>query len=265
MALQDKKIVSRAWRRVGRLSTRFRERIQGLPLRTSERKLGRPIPPGRLIHLIANTEDVCWFINTGEKASRSIRDILRKNGLAIEAFGAILDFGCGVGRVIRQWDGLEGPTLHGTDYNPVLVDWCRSNLPFARFQVNGLDRPLEMARASFSFVYCLSVFTHLSEPLQHFWMSELGRILEPGGYLLITVHGDHYRSMLSPVERERYDSGRLVVQKATREGSNDCAAFHPEGYVRGTLAKDFKVVDMIPEGALGNPSQDLYLLRKSLG
>ncbi len=263
MPIQDRKLVARAWGRLGRLSTRFRERAEGLPLRASERKRGRAIPPGRLIHLVANTEeDVSWFIETGEKAAQSIRVILGKNGLAIEDFGAFLDFGCGVGRVIRQWEGLEGPRIHGNDYNPLLVEWCRLKLPFARFQVNSLDRPLDHADASFGFIYCLSVFTHLSERLQHFWIKELGRILEPGGYLLITTHSDHYRPMLRPEEREQYDQGRIVVQKAVREGSNDCAAFHPERYVRETLAKGFEVIDMIPEGALGNPSQDLYLLRK---
>ena len=35
-----------------------------------------------------------------------------------------------------------------------------------------------------------------------------------------------------------------------------------QSYVRGKLASGFEVVRMIPEGALGNPRQDLYLLRK---
>jgi SAM-dependent methyltransferase len=217
-----------------------------------------------LIHLIANTEDVSWFLGTGALAAQSIRAILEKQGLKIETFGNILDFGCGAGRVIRQWAELRGPTIHGTDYNPLLVNWCRSRLPFARFQVNELDRPLGAKAASYDLIYCLSVFTHLSEPLQRFWMGELSRVLTPGGYLLMTTHGDHYRPMLAPDERDRYDAGLLVVQKPRREGSNDCAAFHPERYVREILAAEFDVIDMIPEGALGNPSQDLYLLRKPL-
>ena len=264
MPIQDLRVLERVLGRARRVSKRFKDRVQGLPLRASERGLGRPVPPGRLIHLIANTEDVAWFLDTGALAARSIRDVLGRNGLAIEDFGSILDFGCGVGRVIRQWAGLDGPKLHGTDYNPALVAWCRAELPFARFGVNGLDSPLREGSSSYDFIYCLSVFTHLSETLQRFWMDELSRVLEPGGHLLITTHGDHYLPMLSADERERYRSGRVVVQKAKREGSNDCAAFHPESYVRETLARGFEVVDMIPEGALGNPRQDLYLLRKPI-
>ena len=259
---QDLRLMTRAWGKMGRISRRARERVRGLPLRAAERKRGRPVPPGHLIHLIANTEDVSWFLDTGALAARSIRDVLSKHGVAIADLGAILDFGCGAGRVIRHWATLEGPTLYGTDYNPRLVAWCQRKLPFAHFAVNALDRPLDRAAGSLDFAYCLSVFTHLSEPLQQFWMAELARVLKPGGYLLITTHGDHYVPMLTPAEQADYRAGRAVVQKAGRSGSNDCAAFHPEPYVRQTLARGFDVVDRIPEGALGNPSQDLYLLRK---
>lgn len=262
MPASDRGLLVRALGRARRISNRTRERVRGLPLRASERKQGRPVPPGRLIHLVANTEDVAWFLGTGELAARSIRAILDRNGLAIERFGSILDFGCGAGRVIRHWADLNGPTLHGTDYNPELISWCRDALPFARFAVNGLDRPLEAPAASYDFIYALSVFTHLSMPLQRFWMGELLRVLRPGGSLLITTHGDHYLPILTPAERDQYRAGRTVVRKADREGSNDCAAFHPELYVRRTLAHDFEVVDVILEGALGNPRQDVYLLRK---
>jgi hypothetical protein len=32
--------------------------------------------------------------------------------------------------------------------------------------------------------------------------------------------------------------------------------------VQGSLAPDLELVEFLPEGALGNPHQDLYLLRK---
>ena len=264
MPTRERGVLARALRKAGRISTRAKERVRGWPLRARESKSGRPIPPGRLIYLVANTEDVSWYLDTGALAARSIREILNKNGLAIERFSAILDFGCGVGRVIRQWADLQGPKLFGTDYNPRLIQWCRSKLLFARFDVNLIDKPLDKEPNSFDFIYCLSLFTHLSEPLQQFWMDELSRLLVPGGYLLITTHGDHYLPMLTSDEQQRFRAGQVVVQKADRQGSNDCAAFHPVSYVRECLAKGYDIVDMIPEGALGNPSQDLYLLRKRL-
>ncbi len=264
MTTHGPSVLRRAFRKANRITTRARDRFRGLPLRKAEIQQGRPIPPGRLIYLVANTEDVSWYLETGALAARSIREILSKNGLAIEGFARILDFGCGVARVIRQWQDLRGPQLFGTDYNPRLIDWCQANLTYANFNTNSLDQPLDKADGSFDFIYCLSVFTHLSEPLQQFWMDELFRVLSPGGYLLITTHGDHYLPMLTIEEQKNYREGHAVVQKTNREGSNDCAAFHPVSFVKESLAKKYEVIDFLPEGALGNPSQDLYLLRRPL-
>jgi SAM-dependent methyltransferase len=211
---------------------------------------------------VAGTEDVTWFLDSGAEAARGVRAVLGQNGLALESLHSVLDFGCGVGRVLRHWKGLSGPALHGADANPDLIAWCRANLPFARFQVNGLDGGLAAGNVSFDFIYALSVFTHLSEPLQRFWIDELARVLRPGGYLLLTTHGAHYLGRLSPEERDRFRAGRLVVHGSRGEGSNDCAAFHPEPYVRETLARGLDVQDFRAEGALGNPRQDVYLLRK---
>ena len=119
------RILVRALGRVKRLSNRARERVRGLPIRASQRTQGTPLPPGRLMHLVAGTEDVNWFLESGAAGVRSLREILARNGLAVESFGSVLDFGCGVGRVIRHWSDVRGPVFHGADYNPDLVAWCR--------------------------------------------------------------------------------------------------------------------------------------------
>ncbi len=53
-----------------------------------------------------------------------------------------------------------------------------------------------------------------------------------------------------------------MVSRSEEPGGNTCGAYHPERYVRGTLAQGFTVVDFVAEGASGNPHQDLFLLRK---
>ncbi len=212
--------------------------------------------------LVAASDDVTWFLEGGQLAASSMRAILARSGVTIERLGAILDFGCGAGRVLRHWKSLEGPALHGTDYNPELVAWCAASLPFATFRVNRLDGGLDYPAASFDLIYAFSVFTHLAPAGQSFWIAELTRVLKPGGCLFITTHGEHYLPQLSLRDQEQFRSGRLVVLGSKRAGSNDCAAFHPESYVRESLAQGLDVVDFVPEGALGNPYQDAYLLRK---
>jgi hypothetical protein len=53
------------------------------------------------------------------------------------------------------------------------------------------------------------------------------------------------------------------VRNGDRAGRNDCAAFHPEAYVRGRLADGFEVLDRLRGGSFGGLAhQDAYLLRK---
>jgi hypothetical protein len=110
-------------------------------------------------------------------------------------------------------------------------------------------------------IYALSVFTHLPARLQRDWMDELRRVLAPGGYLLLSFHGTAYLDVMTDDERMAFQAGRLVVRDGP-PGSNFCGAYHPERYVREVLAAGFSVVDLVVEGATGNPPQDLLLLRK---
>ena len=45
-------------------------------------------------------------------------------------------------------------------------------------------------------------------------------------------------------------------------GPNACNPYHPESSVREKMTAGFTVVDCLPEGAPGNPRQDVYLLRR---
>lgn len=224
---------------------------------------GMLIPPIRLIVAVAGHSDIQLFLEGGRAAMESMISILAKNGIDAINFQRILDFGCGCGRVTRHWNSLQQDvSIFGTDYNRKLVEWCERNLTFARFDSNQLLPPLRYEDRTFDLIYALSVFTHLPESLQHRWIDELFRILKPGGYLFITAHGKHYLEMLAASERNDFEAGQLVVRYQEAAGTNMCSAFHSEEYVRGKLAKSFEVVDYVPEGAKGNPYQDVYLLRR---
>lgn len=223
---------------------------------------GPPIPPGELIHLVAGHRNPEWFVRGGLSASEAILELAARNGVVIARLGDVLDFGCGVGRILRHFKGVRGPRFHGSDYNPLLTEWCRKNLRFADFETNALEGPLPYGGESFDLVYAFSVFTHLTEPLQSFWMGELRRVLRPGGFVYLTTHGRHYLYKLSEDERERFAAGGLVVQDAAQAGSNICAAYHPESYVRGTLREGFEVLDFRAAGARGDSHHDAWLLRK---
>lgn len=220
------------------------------------------IPGVRLRILVAGSPDVAWFMEGGRRGASSIRSILEGNGVPLEGVGSLLDFGCGCGRVLRHFMN-DGVDLNGSDLNPKLIRWCRANLAPGRFSVNGLAPPLPLADQSMGLVYALSVFTHLPEALQGPWLRELARVLRRGGHLILSTHGERYREVLDEAERARFDGGALVLRAEDRPGSNACGAYHPPSYLRSLAEPDFVVVEHRPEGALGNPHQDLWLMRKA--
>jgi SAM-dependent methyltransferase len=219
-----------------------------------------PLPPARLVFRVAGVFDRQWFLDSGRRAAQSIRGTLAAHGVDIGALAAILDFGCGCGRVIRHLQDLPGE-IHGCDQDAPAIEWCRRNLRRARFAVNAIEPPLPYRDEQFALIYALSVFTHLPAHLQLGWMHELERVLAPGGFLLLSLHGATYLDVLTDDERLVFQAGRLVVRDGP-PGSNICGAYHPERYVREVLAAGFLIVDFIVEGATGNPRQDLVLLRK---
>jgi SAM-dependent methyltransferase len=222
---------------------------------------GLPLPRPELMFRVAGTTDGAWFLRGGQLAEDSIRAVLDRAGTPLDSLEAILDFGCGCGRVLRRWRHLDA-RICGSDVSEPAVEWCRKHLPFVEAGVNRLGPPLTYATASFDLVYALSVFTHLPIETQFAWRDELGRVLRPGGYLLLTLQGDACAEALTGKERRLYTGGECVVRRAEAAGLNLCTAFHPPTFVRDRLADGWELVEHVPRGALGNPEQDLVVLRR---
>jgi SAM-dependent methyltransferase len=222
---------------------------------------GIPLPPPISRFSSAGTADETWFLDSGRAAAEVLRETLA--GLPPRGGPLrILEFGCGCGRVLRhlsQWDDV---TLFGVDWNARAVRWCRKNLPRARVFRGRLGPPLPATLADLDLVYAFSVFTHLPEELQTAWLRELSSRLKHGGLLLLSTMGDAFVDRLTEDERQLYSRGALVLRQPSVAGTNVCAAYHPEGALERLLPEDLEVVRKVPEGARGNPPQDLWILRK---
>jgi SAM-dependent methyltransferase len=253
-----KRTLLRLLARAGLIGAAFRtyERIVSLRPGRPAHVAGPPLPPRRLMVRVAGTADADWFLRSGRAAYDAIAAHVR-----LDEVETVLDFGCGCGRVTRYWNEFDG-AVSGSDVNAKAIEWCRDNLAFGSFMRNRLAPPVDFDDGSFDLVYALSVFTHLTDELQLAWRDELRRILRPGGRLLLTTHGTSYLPRLDDDERERFERGELVVRWGDLPGSNLCSAYHPERYLRGTFAEGFTFVELEPEGARGNPTQDLVLLQR---
>ena len=117
-----------------------------------------------------------------------------------------LDMGCGIGRVaVPLAEYLTTGSYEGLDIVPSGIRWCQKNItpkyPRFRFQVadiynrmynpGGLfkspDYPFPFSDGEFDLVFLISVFTHLLPiDLEHY-VSEISRVLRPGGKCLYTT------------------------------------------------------------------------------
>jgi SAM-dependent methyltransferase len=220
---------------------------------------GLALPPARMRAQVGPLHaDARFFLESGRHNAELIRSLV-----PLEDVGALLDWGCGCGRVLRHWSTLEGTRVCGCDINPRMVDWCNANLPFADVALNDLSPPLPYEDATFDLVYAFSVMTHLSEELQHAWVAETRRVLKAGGRFLFSTLGAYYvsRDRLSAEECRAFDAGRLVVLYERSSGTSLCSAYHPREYVERELARGFDVVTFQP--AADDGRHDLHVLRKS--
>lgn len=258
--------------RLGEMPGKLRKSLRTGALNTVSRMKGAPdglpLPPAELMFLVQGTTNVREFLTDGRSTALAVLDVLKSSGVEIDSSASILDFGCGCGRVIRHVYDVTGARCHGSDYNPRLIEWCKRNLPFAQFGVNGVAPPLAYETEQFDVVYALSVFTHLPENLQTAWMTELSRVLKPGGHLLMTTHGESFLPIMSEEDRIKFRSGQLVVHEHGAIGSNPFFAAHPPEYVRTHVPPALSVVNFVPETRRGGeqPSrlcwQDGYVLVK---
>ena len=76
-----------------------------------------------------------------------------------------------------------------------------------RLTEESIRAALARAGAPLESLEAISVLTHLPVKTQLAWRDELGRVLRPGGHLLLTVHGEAYFEQLTNEERLIYAEG----------------------------------------------------------
>jgi SAM-dependent methyltransferase len=222
-----------------------------------------PLPPARLRAQVGPAHaDAAYFLRSGREHADMIKGLLDEDGSSVEELGAILDFGCGCGRVLRHWSGLPRTRVFGCDIDSRMVEWSAAHLDFADVRATSLSPPLPFHDEAYDLVYAFSVFTHLPEDLQRTWTLELARVTRPGGRVLFSTLGEYYLSLerLTRSEQESFRAGNLVVLYEGSPGTSLCSAYHPREYVVDRLAPDLQLVSFRP--AADDAHHDIYLFRK---
>jgi SAM-dependent methyltransferase len=226
------------------------------------------LPPDDLAY------DAYGFLNWEQYWTSGIETATLLSSILLREFSdqhprRLLEWGCGPARIVRHIPEMLNASgnwcVFGTDYSSATVRWCRDNITGVVFSENGLEPPLPYGTMSLDAVYCISVFTHLSEAMQCAWAKELARVLREGGVLIASFHGDATRSHLIASEQRRYDCGQAVVRGHVAEGKRTFVAYHPPDFVRKLLSPEFEIVSQqtSPVPSLG--LQDLYVAKKLSG
>jgi SAM-dependent methyltransferase len=182
------------------------------------------MPPGPMRLRVAGTEHLEWFHVSGRITCEVYAAALSMVGRNLREFGDVLDFGCGVGRVLR-WLKAMMPEARfaGAEIDEAAISWIRANYPdveMAAITNNGLP-PLPFSDGRFDLVLAYSVFTHLNEAYQDAWLNDLRRLVRRDGLLLLSISGP-----------------RMLDHTLTKSGHGNLAdlqAHLPEFAARGVL------------------------------
>lgn len=223
--------------------------------------------PAQIERVIGKPDEQAYRLGGATIVKRVEQLLLERFDRPLASFQAILDWGCGAGRLCRYLTALS-PAVTGIDIDPDNVAACVRLLPQARFLQVDLMPPTPFPAAAFDLVVGLSVLTHLDEPVQDAWLAELQRITRPQALLLLSVQGLAQMSLyrappemaLAAHEKGILDNGanaQLTEVLADQTYYRD--VMHSRDYILTHWAKWFDVLDII-EGMAGN--QDLVLLRR---
>jgi SAM-dependent methyltransferase len=203
----------------------------------------------------------------------ALTTIGRMNMAGLRPDHDVLDIGCGVGRTARYLCDYLGSDARyeGFDITEEGIIWCQNNItpmfPHFRFRYVPLtnthytpDQALPAAAEfefpypdqSFDFVFAHSVFTHLLVDVTTRYLSEIARVLRPGGisYSAWFLFGADSSPYANP-----------IIEEMHPDPSGDVAFYNPEvpetavgyrdAFVRQTLSMfGLTVVEPIHPGYL---------------
>ena len=149
-----------------------------------------PVPPKHLWEGYAETDE--QFLETGNTHMTTMLEILAQDDFQIKDGFKVMEFGCAAERMLR-WlaERASKGEFWGVDICAEHIIWCQQHLtPPFHFFTTTTEPHMPFSDGYFDFIYAGSVFTHISE-LADSWFLELRRIIRKGGRLYITIHDRH--------------------------------------------------------------------------
>ena len=200
------------------------------------------------------------YYSKGWQIYHTIREVARWRFGTLGAVPGILDFASGFGRATRfLTEEVPNDRIWVSEINPEAVAFR-----VATFGVSGLvsarDAKAFRPGRTFGMIVASSLFSHLPEEPFRTWMARLYNLLDPGGLLLFSVHGQTLLPQDSATGLEASCFGRRA--KARASPSNEYGTtWVTDRFVRESIVRacgEGVLVSYRPFGLCGH--QDLYIV-----
>jgi len=244
-------------RRLARLALREAPiRVSDLPgdLRDALGTSEIPLPPARLRRRVGGVSRRSEFLEVGRRVAEDLRLAFEHAGGAVDREGTWLDFGCGAGRVARhvvRFPFVGG--LRGVDVDGPAIDWAQRHLP-GRYERIDPRPPTRLPAGHFDVAYAVSVFTHFDAASEHGWLSEMHRVLRPGGILLATTSSPSLssgRPDMTSSQSQALARDGFVYLPGGGHDFNEETAYHSNEHMRRVWGRLFGQLLFLEHGAAG--------------
>lgn len=196
-----------------------------------------PQTEGRLIRYAHLYDPLVWLMTFGR--TRALRT-LPLDLVAIRRGEKVLDVGCGTGDVALAAARRVGPdgAVWGIDASPEMIDVARRKAMrgrrAVRFQVEAVEA-LSFPDGSFDVVLSSLMIHHLPGDLKRRALTEIRRVLRPGGRVVIV-------DLQAPARAPRFwEPGALIVR---RHGLHTASALTPAVPVLAELLREAGFADV---------------------
>lgn len=225
-----------------------------------------PIPPDYFLYETYRL-DYKMYVEDGQLTAKEI--IHWTDNYVAAVSPVVLEWGCGVGRIIRHLGNYlqPGALIYGCDINEEMIAWNKENLTGINFSAIAYNPPTPYASGRFSMIYAISVFTHIEADQQLNWLQEIHRILQQEGIFLFTTHGEHYTDQLLPKELQLLNQHGSYTKSYYQKGHRMMSTYQlPEKFA--ALVRNYFTILEYHNGE-ANPTmvggQDLWIVRKRSG
>ncbi len=201
-----------------------------------------------------------------EDGELTAKEIIEWTSKYIQGEFKILEWGCGVARIIRHIPNLIGANsmVVGVDINADMINWNSANISNVNFKKIDYSPPTFFDDNQFNLVFALSVFTHIESKFQADWLAEIQRIISDNGVFLFTTHGSKFEINLDAHERETlHNEGALTIDYK-QKGHRMMSTYNKYESFKIIVQEHFEILEYYSgadyPGKVGG--QDLWIVRK---